>query len=82
MLVRVKMRVTMKDQEKEGREVTDYLPCLLQTQSMSSVMPTALEGVLQVKMLTGEVHMVKEKLEYLEEKVPRALKAVKGGKKK
>jgi hypothetical protein len=33
-------------------------------------------------MLTGEVHMVKEKLEYLEEKTLRALKAVRGGKKK
>lgn len=81
MLVRVKMRVTMKDQEKEGREVTDYLPCLLQTQSMSSVLPTSLDGVLQVKMITGDVHMVKEKLEFLEEKMPRALKPVKGGEK-
>jgi hypothetical protein len=81
MLIEVSMRVTMKDPDKEGREVTDYLPCLLQTETMSSVMPTPLDGVLQVKMLNGEVHMVKEKLEYLKEKGPRALKPVKGGKK-
>lgn len=73
MLIKVSMRVTIKDPEKPDREVTDYVDCLLNTDNACSAIPSGIEGVLALIMNSGQTHLVRAELEDL---LPPTLKGV------
>lgn len=83
MLVKVLMRVTKKDKKKEGKEITDYLPSLLQTDSMTMVMDSGIPGVLSITMINGSTHLVRaevddfEAKDLIKEKKPKPAKPAK-----
>jgi hypothetical protein len=61
MLIETKVRFTRK--EANDKEVTEYVPALLNTDQVKTVLPSGMDGVLLVMMTDSTNHLVKDGLE-------------------
>jgi hypothetical protein len=68
MLIKVKMKCTMR--EEGDRQVTDYYPCLLQTDNVDSFLPSGIDGVLTVMMMNKATHLIKGEMDDFDEGKP------------
>ena len=79
-LIKVNMRCKYHDKDKD-EEMTMYVPCLLNTDNINTVIPSGIEGVLQVGCVGQPgTNMIKADMDDILKLKP-ALKVVKGKKK-
>lgn len=77
MLMEVKMRCKFHDKAKD-EEVMKYVPCLINPDNINTVIPSGIDGVLQISMIGQPgTSLVRATLKQLQ-KSSTGLKVVKG----
>ena len=53
--------------DKEGKDVTNFLMCLVNTAQINAAVPSEIGGLIEVTMADGKVFLLKDSLKHLRE---------------